>query len=93
MLIHVRMPMRIPEIPPEVEVEHGSLLRDLLDRLFRNSYFAKEVMDPATGELLLDGVFKILLNAVPYQSLPEGLDTELKEGDTLNLTLILLGGG
>jgi hypothetical protein len=91
--ITVKMPMRIPEIPPEVQMETGSLLRDLLDGLLRGSYFAKEVVDPKTGDLILDGVFHVLLNDVPYHSLPEGLDTELKDGDTLNLTLILIGGG
>jgi hypothetical protein len=33
------------------------------------------------------------LNNVRYDSLPDGLDTELRDGDTLTLTLILLGGG
>ena len=68
-------------------------LRDVLNRLLRNSYFSKEVVDQRTGELLLDGLFHILLNDVHYHSLPDGLDTELHDDDTVMLSLILIGGG
>ena len=70
-----------------------STLRDVLNSLLGNSYFAREVVDQRTGELAFDGLFQILLNDVRYHSLPDGLDTELRDGDTLALTLILLGGG
>ncbi len=93
MRIFIKTPMKIPEIPGEVKVEQGSRLRDLLDRLLRNTYFAKEIVDPKTGELELDETFQVLLNTVPAHSLPNGLDTELHEGDVLNLTLMLIGGG
>jgi hypothetical protein len=90
--ITIKMPMRIPEIPPVVETDPVTL-GELLDRLLRNSYFAKEVIDPVTGELVLDGLFQVLLNDVAYHSLPEGLNTKLSDGDVLKLTLILIGGG
>ncbi len=93
MRIAIKTPMKIPELPPEVQIEQGGLLRDLLDRLLRDAYFAKEIVDPKTGELLLDGAFQVLLNDVPSHSLPEGLDTELHDGDVLTMTLILIGGG
>jgi hypothetical protein len=93
MRISIKTPMKIPEMPSEARVEQGSLLRDLLDRLLRDAYFAKEIVDAETGELVLDGTFQVLLNNVPSHSLPEGLATELHEGDVLTLTLILIGGG
>jgi hypothetical protein len=92
MKIHIKKVMQIPEIPSEVEIETGTL-KNLLDSLLRNSYFAKEVLDPKTGELTLDGLIQIELNNIPYHSLPKGLDSELHDGDTLALSLILIGGG
>jgi hypothetical protein len=92
MKIFIRKTVQIPEIPSEVEMESGTL-GALLDRLLRSSYFAKEVVDERTGELFLDGVFRVELNDVSYHSLPQGLDTELKDGDRITLTLVLIGGG
>ena len=92
MKIHIKTPINIPELPGEIELESGKL-SDVLKQLLGKSYFSKEVVDQRTGELMLDGVFRVLLNNVRYDSLPDGLDTELRDGDTLTLTLILLGGG
>jgi hypothetical protein len=90
--IHIKTTISIPELPTEIEVESGKL-GDVLKTMLGNSYFSKEVVDQRTGELMLDGVFRVLLNNVRYDSLPDGLDTELRDGDILTLTLILLGGG
>jgi hypothetical protein len=90
--IHIKTTISIPELPAELELESGKL-SDVLKQLLGKSYFSKEVVDQRTGELMLDGVFRVLLNDIRYESLPDGLDTELREGDTLTLTLILLGGG
>ena len=92
MKIHIKTTISIPGIPTEMEMESGTL-RDVLNSLLGNSYFAREVVDQRTGELAFDGLFQILLNDVRYHSLPDGLDTKLRDGDTLALTLILLGGG
>ncbi len=93
MKINIKKTVQIPEIPSEVEIEAGGRLQGLLDSLLRGSYFAKEVIDQRTGELMLDGVFKVQLNGVSYHNLPDGLATELHDGDILTLTLILIGGG
>jgi hypothetical protein len=92
MKIYIKKNIQIPEIPPTVEIDAGTL-RTLLDSLLRNSYFAKEVIDPITGELTLDGLIQVQLNNVPYHGLPNGLDSELHDGDTLTLSLVLIGGG
>jgi hypothetical protein len=90
--IRVKTTIGIHGVPTEMEMESGRL-RDALDALLRDSYFSKEVVDPRTGELMLDGFFRVLLNDVYYHSLPEGLDTPLNDNDTITLSLILLGGG
>jgi hypothetical protein len=92
MKIYIKTMIYIPEMPVEIEMESGKL-RDVLNMLLRNSYFSKEVVDQKTGELIIDGLFRVLLNDASYDSLPEGLETELHDGDTVTLTLILLGGG
>jgi hypothetical protein len=92
MKIHIHKAVQIPEIPSEIEIESGTL-RSLLDSLLRPTYFAKEIIDTRTGDLSLDGLFQVDVNGVIYHSLPDGLDTELHDGDNISLTLILLGGG
>jgi hypothetical protein len=88
--IAARVPM--PEIPSEVELEGGSL-RDLFADVFGSTYFAKEIMDLKTGDMLPDGVFDVTLNGVPYHSLAQGLDTALQDGDVVSISLVMLGGG
>jgi hypothetical protein len=83
----------MPEVPDEVEVEEGSSLRDLLIGLFRKLPIANEIIDRTSDEIKTEGLFNVLLNEVPRNSLPRGDDTELHDGDTLTLSLILLGGG
>ncbi len=92
MKIYIKKTVQIPEIPSEVEIKQGTL-RTLLDDILRPTYFIKEIVDPDTGELSLDGLFQVELNGILYHSLPDGLDTRLRNNDTLTLTLILLGGG
>jgi len=92
MKIYINKTVQVPEIPSEVEIESGTLGK-LLDDLLRTTYFAKELIDPDTGDLLLDGLFRVQLNGVSHYGLPNGLDSVLHDGDTLTLTLILLGGG
>ena len=84
--------MQIPEIPDQIEWEGGAL-GGLLDLIFRDSYFRKEIIDPRTGEFSLEGLIQVTLNDVPYQGLPGGLATQLHDGDRLTLSLILIGGG
>lgn len=93
MKIIIRTTVSIPEIPGEIEVDPGQRLRDVLGPLLAKPYFAKEVIDPRTGDFSLEGLIQVALNDVTYHGLPDGLETELHDGDTITLTLILLGGG
>lgn len=82
----------MPEVPAEMETEAGTL-RDLLVRLLANTPVAREIINPRTGEMELEGLFEVSLNDVPHNRLPEGLATEIHDGDTLTLSLVLIGGG
>jgi hypothetical protein len=92
MKIRIRTSVPMPEIHPEVELEAGSL-RDLLTKVFAGAHFAKEIIDLRTGDLLRDAVFDITLNGVSYHSLAQGLDTGLRDGDEVGISLVMLGGG
>ena len=91
MKIHIHKNLMIPEIPSEIEIQSGTL-RYLLNSLLRPTYFAKEIIDAQTGDLSLDDVFQIDVNSVACHSLPDALDTELRDSDTINLNLIWFGG-
>jgi len=82
----------MPEIPPEIELEMGKL-QDLLVKVFANTHFAKEIIDAKTGDIVWDGIFDVTLNGVPQYSLAQGLDTALHDGDTVAISMIMLGGG
>lgn len=75
-----------------MEMEAGSL-RDLLLKVFEKTYFAKEVIDPKTGSIELKDNLDVTLNGVSHHTLAQGLDTELHDGDTVGLSMIMLGGG
>jgi hypothetical protein len=92
MKLKVKKTINIPEIPDEVEMEPGTL-RDLFKKVLEGTHFVKEIIDPRTGELKLDDLFEIRLNDVLHYALPQGLDTGLKDGDTITVSLLLLGGG
>lgn len=92
MLIKIKTAVPMPEIPSEVELDAGRL-RDLFIKLFENTHFAREIIDPKTGDILWDGILNISVNSVPYQNLAQGLDSALRDGDTVAFSLIMLGGG
>ena len=92
MRIKIKITIPMPEIPSEVELETGSL-RDLLAKVLGNTHFAKEIIDPKTGDIMLEDIFIVTMNGVPYYSLAQGLDTQLHDGDLVSLSAILLGGG
>jgi molybdopterin converting factor small subunit len=84
MLTRTKTTVNIPEVPSEVAMETGTL-RDVFKKVFGNTHFAKEIIDPRTGEISFDSLFDVRLNDVPYYTLSQGLDTELRDGDTVTL--------
>jgi hypothetical protein len=92
MRINIKSTTPMPEIPSELELESGSL-RDLFVKVLEKTHFAKQVIDPKTGDVALEGVFNVSINGIPYHSLAQGLDTALHDGDTITVSVIGLGGG
>lgn len=92
MKIGIKTLLPIPGLPAELEMERGTL-RDLLLQVFRQVHSPKEIINPDTGEIKEDSIFEVRLNGATYYSLPKGIDTELSEGDTVILTIAMLGGG
>lgn len=73
---------------PEFEIEMPTLrkvLRELSNRINLS------IVKPTNEEV--HGDFKIYLNGVEYEGLPNGIDTELKEGDKVEVTMVVLAGG
>jgi hypothetical protein len=90
--IWIKSLLPIPELPSVVEMEKGTL-RDLFLRIFQQVRSPKEIINPETGEIKEDSIFEAHLNGTPFYNLPKGIDTELSDGDTLMLTVMMIGGG
>ncbi len=92
MVITITTNVAMPEIPGQVEMVEGSL-RDLLLRLFAAMQATRELVNVETGEMNIEEFFEIRLNGGSCHSLPRGLDTALHDGDGVQISLILFGGG
>lgn len=70
-------------------------LSQLLAELTSNYKFAGRfpvrLLDSRNGEVSQD--FGVSVNGVEYELLSERLDTPLREGDELEITMVMLGGG
>jgi hypothetical protein len=92
MKIRIKTLLPIPDLPIEVEMERGTL-RDLLLKVFRQVRSPRELVNSETGEIREDSILEARLNGMPYYNLPKGIDAELSDGDTVTLTIMMLGGG
>jgi MoaD family protein len=75
----------------EFELSKGSLLSELLDKISQDfgKQFIQEVYDPLKKEMKAS--FVVMVNGVLMDQL-NGLNTPLKEGDTVILMSIVTGG-
>ena len=71
-----------------LDIETPTLKRVLVELSKRNR---TPLLDPAGGEVQSD--FKIYLNGVDYERLPERIETVLKNGDQVEANLVMLAGG
>ena len=75
----------------DVETQ-STTLGALLDELSNNYKLTRaEFFDSEQGELYPD--YEVLVNGQPYQALTDGLNTKLKDGDKVEIYLIMLPGG
>ena len=73
---------------PELEIENPTLRKILLELSNRTKF---SIFNPVSNEI--HGEFKVYLNGVEYEDPSHGIDTELKEGDEVEVTLVVLSGG
>lgn len=66
-------------------------LRTVLQEVMRKGNGKIEVIDPATGKIDVD--YFVLLNRRESQTLPQGLGTELHEGDEVAIGMMHYWGG
>lgn len=67
-------------------------LRQLLDQLSRQTKGTMELVSPKTKEVNPED-FSVSLNGMEYPFLPGRLETRLKEGDVVEVSITVLGGG
>jgi len=72
----------------ELEVQIPTLKKVLMEVSEKNRV---PLLDPETGEVHSD--FKIYLNGIDHERLPERIETELKNGDLVEVNFIMLAGG
>ena len=74
----------------QTEVEVGTpTLKGVLLELSKKSQFS--VFSGKDEEVRSD--FKVYLNETEYEELPEGINTEIKEEDRLEVNLLIMAGG
>ena len=71
-------------LPPDVKT-----ITDLLQHIGKEIEF--DLIDPDTGELDID--LEITINGKDFWFYPTGLKTPLNDGDSVQVSLIPLGGG
>jgi hypothetical protein len=73
---------------PELDIENPTLRKILLELSNRTKF---SIFNPVSNQI--HGEFKIYLNGVEYDDPSHGIDTELREGDKVEVTLVVLSGG
>lgn len=66
-------------------------LRDLLERLAGEEKALPRLIDPKTGRV--SQAFAVSVNRKQCEALPGGLDTRLKENDSVEIALAMFAGG
>ena len=84
MEIKIKPNIEIPGVPSVIEIKEGACLRDAL------CIVVPQVIDEQTGDYINDpDIWGIRLNEAPMYTLKEGLDTQMKEGDTIEMEYMI----
>ena len=73
-----------------LEAEKATL-KTLLQEVTRKSEGTIELIDPQSGRV--NEEYFVLVNGREFQALPQGLETELSEGDKVGIGLVYFWGG
>ncbi len=74
-----------------IEPEGNATLRGLLMELSERSPGKVEFVDSKSNEV--DDSFLVSINGRDYQFLPERLETKLKDGDEVEVSVMMFAGG
>ncbi len=72
----------------EFEIEMPTLRKVLLN-LSKKAKFS--ILRPNNEGI--HGEFKVYLNGVEYDALPRGIDSDIRDGDKVEVTMVVLAGG
>ena len=76
-----------------MDLDHSQLtIREFLEELSERSPTRVEYVRPGTQTINPDE-WEIRINDIPYHLCGRGLETSLKDGDTVTIIIIPLGGG
>jgi molybdopterin converting factor small subunit len=95
MKIHIKSNFVIPGLKDEesVDLDRSEMtLRDFLEELSAMSPNRLEYVKPGAKVLDPDD-WEVDINDIPYQNCRDGLETPLKNGDTVTIRIMALGGG
>jgi hypothetical protein len=95
MRINLRSNFVLPGLEGEESLgldRSGLTLREFLEELSRRAPIGIEYVRPGARALDPDE-WEVEVNGVPYQSCSDGLETILKDGDTVTIRILALGGG
>jgi hypothetical protein len=95
MRIHIKSNFLVPGLENEESIDFSKTeitLREFLDRLSVMSPDRVEYIEPGAKVLDPDD-WEVDINGIPYQNDPSGLESLLKEGDTVTIRILAQGGG
>lgn len=76
-----------------LELEEAEMtLREVLERLSKMSPDQLRYVEPDAQTIDPDH-WEVEVNGAPYESYEEGLDHPIKDGDTVNIKIVAMGGG
>ena len=95
MRIHIKSNFFVPGLENEESVDFDRTemtLRKFLDELSRMSPDRVEYVEPGAKALDPDD-WEVDINGTPYQNYPGGLESPIKDGDTVTIRILAQGGG
>jgi len=95
MKIHIRSNFFIPGLEKEesVHFDRSSItLRQFLEELSKKAPTPIEYVRPGDRTLNPDD-WQVEINQVPYQGCRDGLETPLRDGDTITINILAMAGG
>ena len=71
--------------------DSGCTLRDLMQELSLRNWRKMRFIDPQTNDI--DDFFIVLVTSQDHRALPRGIDTQLKDGDEIQVDVMTFVGG